>query len=246
MDAIAKRGRKKLRRRAQMIFQNPFDVFDARHRIGRILTDAMALHSIGGDKAERQGMAIAALENSGLRPGADFMRRWPGELSGGQLQRISILRSMLLCPDFVVADEPVSMLDVSVRADIINMLRRLAREKDMAVLFISHDIATTKYIADRIAVMYLGQVVELGKTADVIGYPKHPYTKALISNCPSADPRMAFEPMRLSGDPPSPAALPPGCYFSPRCAECVAECRVADQDLRETEDGRLVRCFRAV
>lgn len=241
IGAIAKRGRE-LRRRAQMIFQNPFDVFDSRHKIEKILTRALDLHNIGGSAGERLDLVRTTLERYGLSPGADFGRRYPGELSGGQLQRISIIRSILLKPDFVVADEPVSMLDVSVRADIINMIRKLTNESRMAVAFISHDIATTKYIADRIAVMYLGQIVETGRTADVIENPRHPYTKALISNCPSADPCVAFTPIKLAGDPPSPAKLPPGCYFSPRCAENRPDCFKEDQQLIKLEDKRLVRC----
>jgi len=242
IGTLYKQDRKALRRRAQMVFQNPFDAFDARHRMERVLAGTLALHGIGEGKAERQEIAWRALESAGLRPGKDYLRRYPSELSGGQLQRIAILRSMLLGPAFVVADEPVSMLDVSIRADIINMLGRLASEKNTAVVFISHDISTTRYIADRIAVMYLGQIVESGPAGEIIRQPLHPYTQALVSNCPSSDPRVPFTPMRLMGDPPSPANLPQGCYFAPRCHRASALCTEMPQQLLEAAPGRLVRC----
>lgn len=241
--AIQKRSRKELCRKAQMIFQNPFDVFDARFSIERVLTGTLALHNIGSGKQDRTRLAMEALESAGLNPAAEFMKRYPCELSGGQLQRISIIRSMLLNPLFLVADEPISMLDVSVRADIINTLRRVTSAQKTAVVFISHDIATTKYIANRLAIMYLGQIVEMGPTEEVMRAPQHPYTKALISNCPSINPRAAFNPTALPGDPPSPAFLPKGCYFAPRCAYAKPECEAHEQTLRACgANGRMVRC----
>ena len=243
VDELYRGDRKALRRKVQMIFQNPFEVFDPRHKIERVLEGTLALHGICGSKAERRQRVSEALENSGLRPAANYLNRYPNELSGGQLQRIAILRSMLLTPGFIVADEPVSMLDVSIRADIINLLFRLAREENTAVMFISHDISTTRYVADRIAVMYLGQIVEIGPTQELIEHPLHPYTQAMISNCPSSDPRAAFHPITLAGEPPSPAELPDGCYFSPRCPLATAECRKESQTL--TPSGReehFVRC----
>ncbi len=220
-----------LRRKAQMIFQNPYDVFDVRHKIGRSLMDALTLHGIGSSREERIGLIQDALKNADIHPAANFMNRFPSDLSGGQLQRIAIVRSMLLGPEFVVADEPVSMLDVSVRADIINMLYALAKQKRMAMVFISHDISTTRYITDRIAVMYLGEIVEHGDTDEIICRPRHPYTQALISNCPSTDPRKAFAPVRLEGEPPSAAAIPPGCRFAPRCRYAKKECSLVEHEL---------------
>jgi peptide/nickel transport system ATP-binding protein len=220
-----------LRRKAQMIFQNPFDVFDVRHKIGRSLMDALILHGIGESREERIELIRTALTNADIQPAGSFVRRYPSDLSGGQLQRIAIVRSMLLNPEFVVADEPVSMLDVSVRADIINMLHAVAKKNRTAMVFISHDISTTSYITDRIAVMYLGELVELGNTADVIRRPGHPYTQALISNCPSTDPRKAFSPIRLEGEPPSAAAIPAGCRFAPRCRFAQKECVLSEHEL---------------
>ncbi len=232
-----------LRRKAQMIFQNPFDVFDVRHRIGRSLMDALRLHGIGESRDERVNIIRSALEHAGIQPAGSFVRRFPSDLSGGQLQRIAIVRSMLLEPEFVVADEPVSMLDVSVRADIINMLRQLAKEKNMAMVFISHDIATTRYIADRIAVMYLGEIVELGPTREIILNPRHPYTQALISNCPDTDPRTPFAPVRLAGEPPSAAAIPAGCRFAPRCRFVKESCTRREHELiRLSGTEHYIRC----
>ena len=233
---------KALRRRAQMIFQNPFDTFDARHKIERVLVGTLALHGIGADRHERWIIAAQALESSGLRPAEDFLRRYPSELSGGQLQRIDILRSMLLGPKLIVADEPVSMLDVSVRADIINILGRLAHEKDTSVVFISHDISTARYICDSIAVMYLGRIVEIGPAHEVLDEPAHAYTRALISNCPSADPRAAFEPIHLEGDPPSPVDRAPGCAFAPRCPGACAACAVEPPLTRVGTESHFARC----
>ncbi len=241
---LVRRDRKALRRRAQMIFQNPFDTFDARHRIERVLAGTLALHGIGADKRERLQLAAQALESAGLRPAADFLGRYPSELSGGQLQRIAILRSMLLGPKLIVADEPVSMLDVSVRADIINMLGRLAHEKDTSVVFISHDISTARYICDTIAVMYLGRIVEIGPALEVLDAPAHPYTRALISNCPSADPRVAFEPLHLEGEAPSPVDRAPGCAFSPRCPEACAACAIEPVLTRVGTETHYARCVK--
>lgn len=152
------------------------------------------------------------------------MARFPHELSGGQLQRVSIIRSMSLNPSLIVADEPVSMLDVSVRADIINMLIDVSKNRGNAMVFISHDIAVTRNISDNIAVMYLGRVVEYGSAADVVGNPQHPYTQALISNCTSIDPDDVSEPIPIKGEPPTPVDPGPGCYFAPRCFKACERC----------------------
>ena len=243
MDALLKRNRRELRRKVQMIFQNPFDVFDSRFRIDRILTEALKIHNIGSDDRARHAIACDALSNAGLSPGENFMRRYPVELSGGQLQRISIIRSMLLNPAFMVADEPVSMLDISIRADVINMLRNAADVQKTAVIFISHDISTTRYIADRIAVMYLGQIVEIGCTEDVMQNPAHPYTRVLISNCPRADPREPFNPIELSGAPPSVNFTPEGCFFSSRCLTAGEDCCMSERSLIPAgAEGHYVRC----
>ena len=212
------------RRRCQIIFQNPYDTFDPRYRIENVFQTTMKLHKIGRDAAERRRMAVDILEKGGLRPGEDFLSRFPHELSGGQLQRIAILNSMILNPSFLVCDEPISMLDVSIRADILNMISRLKTEYDTAMVFISHDIITTRYISDRIAVMYLGRIVETGETDEVLYNPRHPYTQVLISNCGSIDKFGQEGRIVIKGEPPTPINTGPGCYFAPRCRHATERC----------------------
>lgn len=216
--------KRQFRRTVQIIFQNPFDSFTPRDTIQKILLRPLRIHGIGQDEAERLEKIEAALEAGGLRPAKDILQRYPHELSGGQLQRISIIRAMFLDPSFIIADEPVSMLDVSVRADIINMLVNLAKKDNAAVVFISHDIALTRYISDAIAVMYLGRIVEYGQADEVVLHPKHPYTQALISNCASIDPFEERQGITLAGEPPTPINPGPGCYFAPRCSKAVPAC----------------------
>ena len=215
--AMIKKDEKEFHKTVQIVFQNPFDTFTPRDTIGKILMRPLKNYKIGKNDQERYQICLKGLEQGGLRPAEDIMKRFPHELSGGQLQRISIIRSMFLNPQFIIADEPVSMLDVSVRADIINMLIDLSRNQGAAVLFISHDIALTRYISDYIAVMYLGRVVEYGTADDVIKNPQHPYTKALISNCASIDPEEKVQNIAIEGEPPTPLNTGTGCYFEPRC-----------------------------
>lgn len=221
---MLKEDTKAFRRQVQIIFQNPFDTFTPRDTIQKILLRPLKHHNIGKNTEERLKICKQALEAGGLRPAEDILGRYPHELSGGQLQRISIIRSMFLNPGFIIADEPVSMLDVSVRAEIINMLIDLARNKNAAVVFISHDIALTRYISDNIAVMYLGRIVEYGSADEVIKNPQHPYTRALISNCASVDPFEEHEEISIEGEPPTPIDPGPGCYFAPRCYMATEEC----------------------
>lgn len=243
-EELIHKDRLNFRRTTQMIFQNPFDTFDPRFSIEKVFIDALKLHKIGANNIERRKMTIEKLESVGLLPAESFLDRFPHELSGGQLQRISILRSMMLQPSVVVADEPVSMLDVSIRADIINMLYSTAKEHNTSLIFISHDISTTRYISDRIAVMYLGRIVEMGSAEEVATNPKHPYTIALISNCASIDPRNKHNPIKLPGEPPTPIDIPEGCAFAPRCPIATPECSKNEQELRELVGGRLIRCMK--
>ena len=221
---MLKKDPKHFRRQVQIVFQNPFDTFTPRDTIQKILLRPLKHHNIGKDTEERLEIIRKALEAGGLRPAEDIMSRYPHELSGGQLQRISIIRAMFLNPGFIIADEPVSMLDVSVRAEIINMLLDLARNHNAALVFISHDIALTRYISDNIAVMYLGRIVEYGAADEVIRNPQHPYTRALISNCASVDPFETREEINIEGEPPTPINPGPGCYFAPRCYMATEEC----------------------
>jgi oligopeptide transport system ATP-binding protein len=235
-------GLRAFRRKAQIIFQNPFEIFDPRLTIESSLTQALAIHQIG-EKGDRRQRIVAALEAAGLVPGADYLPRYPHELSGGQLQRIATVRATLLEPSFLVADEPVSMLDVSVRADILNQLLDLRDRRGMAILFITHDIAVARYVADRIAVMYLGMFVEIGTAAEVIDHPKHPYTRALLSHTlPVGDEPPVGEPIEVSGDPPTPIDLGPGCRFAGRCPFVFDRCRMETPTLRTVEGGQRVAC----
>ena len=242
VEDLIRRDRLGFRRQVQMVFQNPFDTFDPRLTVEKILIGTLRLHGIGKSDVERHELALARLAAAGLLPAEDFMKRFPHELSGGQLQRISILRSMLLEPVVMVCDEPVSMLDVSIRADIINLIYETARAEHTAAVFISHDITTTRYISDRIAVMYLGRIVEIGEANEVALHPQHPYTEALISNCSSIDPREKKKAIALPGEPPSPVDIPPGCPFAPRCPRADASCSRHEQVLKETDSGHFVRC----
>ena len=242
--AMIKKDAKEFHKTVQIVFQNPFDTFTPRDTIGKILMRPLKNYKIGKNDQERYQICLKGLEQGGLRPAEDIMKRFPHELSGGQLQRISIIRSMFLNPQFIIADEPVSMLDVSVRADIINMLIDLSRNQGAAVLFISHDIALTRYISDYIAVMYLGRVVEYGTADDVIKNPQHPYTKALISNCASIDPEEKVQNIAIEGEPPTPLNPGPGCYFEPRCYCACETCRQSYPEKIVMESGHWATCSR--
>ena len=242
--AMIKKDAKEFHKTVQIVFQNPFDTFTPRDTIGKILMRPLKNYKIGKNDQERYQICLKGLEQGGLRPAEDIMKRFPHELSGGQVPRISIIRSMFLNPQFIIADEPVSMLDVSVRADIINMLIDLSRNQGAAVLFISHDIALTRYISDYIAVMYLGRVVEYGTADDVIKNPQHPYTKALISNCASIDPEEKVQNIAIEGEPPTPLNPGPGCYFEPRCYCACETCRQSYPEKIVMENGHWATCSR--
>jgi peptide/nickel transport system ATP-binding protein len=245
-ESVRQKGKKDrlaFRRKVQLIFQNPYDTFDPRSTVGDILLTPLKLHGIGGGEAGRVSFCLNILEETGLSPAKDYLRRSPHELSGGQLQRISSLRSMMLNPAFVVADEPVSMLDISVRADIINMLRGMAKTKNACMVFISHDIVTTRYVADKVAVMYLGRIVEYGDADAVLHSPMHPYTRALISNSASIDPRAERRIISIEGEPPTPvrsAAL--GCFFEPRCYMRKEVCKQGYPPVKN-RGGHACSCF---
>lgn len=239
---LMKESRIKFCELAQMVFQNPFDTFPPGQTIQSVLMRAMRIHHIGSGGEERHKLCVSVLEEAGLKPAEDFLKRYPHELSGGQLQRISIVRSMLLNPSFIVADEPVSMLDVSVRADIINMLLNISRQKNTSIVFISHDLATTRYITHRVAVMYLGRIVELGETDQVLQNPKHPYTQALLSYCASIDPSKQRDPISVPGEPPSVAGERQGCYFAPRCFKACDKCFREQPKSVEVEEGHTAAC----
>lgn len=242
LNQLMKQDLRKFRGTAQMVFQNPFDTFPPGQTMQNILMRVMKIHHIGKNREERMERCLSLLEEAGLKPAQDFLRRYPHELSGGQLQRLSIVRSMMLSPAFLVADEPVSMLDVSVRADIIHMLLDITKQKNTAMVFISHDLATTRYISDRIVVMYLGRIVESGETDQVLHHPLHPYTRALLSYCASVDPREEKEQVEVPGEAAAGPGRREGCAFAPRCFMACDRCFREQPPLTEAGDGHMAAC----
>lgn len=219
---------KAVRRRMQMIFQDPYESLNPTMTIGQIVGEPLQVHNLAPTTAERQQRIIQALEDAGLKPASSFIGRYPHELSGGQRQRVVIASALVLEPTILLADEPVSMLDVSIRAEILNLLADLRRTRHIAVLFITHDLSTIAYFADRIAVMYLGRIVEIGRTAEILQAPQHPYTRALLSVMPVPNPRQRRERVILQGETPNPIHLPSGCRFHPRCPAAFGRCTTED------------------
>jgi oligopeptide transport system ATP-binding protein len=230
---------RRLRRRAQMIFQDPLSALDPRLSVGRQVLEPLDIHRIGTD-AERPQQLAAALAAVNLPQ--ELAQRFPHELSGGQLQRVVIARALVLEPRLVVCDEPVSALDVSVQAQVVNLLGSLQRARGIAYLFISHDLKVIRHISHRVAVMYLGKLVETAAREALFGDPLHPYTRALIDAVPVPDPTRRGRRALLQGDPPSPIDPPPGCRFHTRCPLAQARCRQEEPALREVARGRSVAC----
>jgi oligopeptide/dipeptide ABC transporter ATP-binding protein len=248
ITALSQQQMRRLRRSVQMIYQDPYESLDPRLRVQATVEEPMLVHGIGSSRAERRDLAIRALERAGLAPAEQFLRRYPHELSGGQRQRVTIAAALVLGPALLLADEPVSMLDVSVRAGVLSLLDGLRRDGDMGVLMITHDLSTAAHFADRIAVMYLGRIVEQGPAKDVVRNPQHPYTKALLSVVPKPDPRERSTPQILQGETPNPVSVPGGCRFHPRCPIAVDRCATEDPELREPaagKPGQLAACLLA-
>ncbi|MEU1229649.1 oligopeptide/dipeptide ABC transporter ATP-binding protein [Streptomyces sp. NPDC005828] len=239
---LSQRELKPLRRDLQMVFQDPHSSLNPRQTVARIISDPLLVQ--GSSASEARKRAVELMELVGLIP--EHIDRYPHEFSGGQAQRIGIARALATAPRLVVADEPVSALDVSVQAQIVNLMERLQRELGLAYLFIAHDLSVVKRVCDRVAVMYLGRIVEIGPKERVYAAPAHPYTRALLSAVPLPDPaaERARERITLLGDPPSPAAPPPGCTFHPRCPKAREICRTEAPPLRITApgDARQVAC----
>lgn len=235
-----------LRTKIQMVFQDPYASLNPRHSIYRTLAKPYRLNG-GGTKALLRARVVALLDDVGLSPAAEFLDRHPHELSGGQRQRVVIARAIALGPDLVVADEPVSALDVSVRAQILNLLNRLKATRKLTLLFISHDLSVVRSLCDRVAVMYLGRIVESGSVEDVFERPLHPYTRALLDSTPVLDPIIARTRAEISleGEVPSASARPPGCSFHPRCPRRSEGCDRDQPSLRRSRSGREVACHYA-
>jgi len=234
---------RKMRRRMQMIFQDPYASLNPRMTVGSIVGEPLEVHNIGSGRKDRQERVQALLKTVGLNP--YFVNRYPHEFSGGQRQRIGIARALAVNPAFIVCDEPISALDVSIQAQIINLLEDLQDELNLTYLFIAHDLSVVRHISDRIAVMYLGKIVELADREELYADPKHPYTQALLSAVPIPDPQIESQRRRiiLEGDVPSPANPPKGCNFSTRCPRVMDICRQADPPFKEYEAGHYVACY---
>ena len=228
------------RRKFQMIFQDPYNSLDPRMTVGEIIGEALDIHRLAKGKADRQGRIEALLKSVGLD--AMHGQRYPHEFSGGQRQRIGIARALAVEPKLIVCDEPVSALDVSVQAQIINLLQDLQKERGMAYLFVAHDLAVVEHISRRVMVMYLGKIVELGAAEAVVQTPKHPYTQALVSAVPQIDPAAQRTRIVLSGEIPSPIDPPSGCPFHPRCPLAEARCHSEPPALREVAPGHWTSC----
>jgi peptide/nickel transport system ATP-binding protein len=231
-----------LRRQMQMIFQDPFSSLNPRMTLLDIVGEPLLVNGVTS-RAERIDRVTELLGLVGLRP--EYMRRYPHAFSGGQRQRIGIARALALRPRLVVADEPVSALDVSVQAQVLNLLLELQDRFNLTYLFVAHDLSVVKHISDRVAVMYVGQIVEIAPAAALFAHPKHPYTSALLSAIPAPDPRLRAQRTPPMGEVANPAAPPSGCYFHPRCPFAVDLCKTTAPAWEELEPGRMVRCHRA-
>jgi oligopeptide/dipeptide ABC transporter ATP-binding protein len=246
-------GLRSYRRRVQLIFQDPYETMNPKQSVHDFVAEPLEVQGLGGGFAERERKVFEALEAAGLRPASDFAFRYPHELSGGQRQRVVIAGALVLGPQLVVADEPVSMLDVSIRTEILQLMLDLRRQLHLTYLFITHDLSVAWVIADRIAVMYLGKIMELGPAEDVIKDPRHPYTRALVSVMPTPEPPEPGQRARrviLAGETPDAAHVPTGCRFHPRCplaeqAGILERCRSSAPPLIEVGHGRLAACWLA-
>jgi peptide/nickel transport system ATP-binding protein len=242
LSSMSSEQRKEFRRNVQMIFQDPYESLNPRFSVEQWIREPLEVHNIG-NQDER---IYEALKRAELTPPENYIGEHPHELSGGERQRVSIARALVLEPKFIVADEPVSMLDVSVRASILNLLRRLVDELDMGALYISHDLSLIRQMCDRTSVMYLGQVVERGPTEQLIKEPKHPYARALLDAVPVPNPANEISKPQLEGEPPDPVQLPEGCNFRPRCPFAAEKCfEEPGLDAFETVDGEhTAACWR--
>ena len=238
---LAGRDLKDMRRNMQIIFQDPYASLDPRMPIGESVMEGLKIHGIGTPR-ERFDKAIETLKKVGLE---DYhARRYPHEFSGGQRQRIGIARALALRPKFIVCDEPVSALDVSIQSQVLNILKDLQKEFGLTYLFIAHNLSVVEHISDRVAVMYLGKMVEMAPRDELFRNPLHPYTQALMSAIPIPDPKVRRERIILKGDVPSPLNPPPGCHFNPRCPVAMSHCRNVEPPLKEVSPGHWAACWR--
>ena len=237
--SLSRKELAKVRRNMQLVFQDPFSSLDPRMTVSEIIGEPLRIHKIGTGK-EREETVLDLIRKVELEPA--HATRYPHELSGGQKQRVAIARALSLNPEFVVADEPVASLDVSIRAAVLNLMKRLQEEFGLSYLFISHDLSVVRYICHQVAVMYLGKIVELGDVDHIFDNPIHPYTQALLSAVPIPDPKSKSKRIVLTGDVPSPLNPPPGCRFHPRCRDKKGRCSSDEPHFTDFGNGHLVAC----
>ena len=240
VTALDKRSLRHLRRDMQIIFQDPYASLNPRMTVGSIIGEAIVIHKLAKTRKEREERVIHLLETVGLS--SEHLRRYPHEFSGGQRQRIGIARALAVSPKLIVADEPVSALDVSIQAQVINLLEDLQKQFNLTYLFIAHDLSVVEHISTRVAVMYLGKIVEIAGAKDLYNNPKHPYTEALLSAVPIPDPSVKRKRILLEGDVPSPIKPPSGCRFHTRCPIRVPACSENEQVLKQISPGHWVAC----
>jgi peptide/nickel transport system ATP-binding protein len=238
---------KEYKSRVQMIFQDPYASLNPRFKVRDTLEEPLIIQKIGKDRSERMERIIKALHEVKLEPPEEFLTRYSHMLSGGQRQRISIARTLVLNPVIMVADEPVSMIDLSTRAEILHLMREIKKERDLTYMYITHDLSTARYFANRMAVMYLGRIVEIGGVDDVIDDPHHPYTKALIAAVPEmgSGRENEIKELPIKGEISSAIDLPKGCRFNPRCPYAFSKCREEEPELREIHRGHSAACWLA-
>jgi len=240
VTALSGSALRALCRDMQIIFQDPYASLDPRMTVGAIIGEALIIHKLAKNRREFEARVVELLERVGLSP--DHMRRYPHEFSGGQRQRIGIARALAVSPKLIVCDEPVSALDVSIQAQVVNLLEDLQQQFSLTYLFIAHDLSVVEHISTRVAVMYLGRIVEIAPASDLYAAPLHPYTVALLSAVPIPDPAIKRRRIMLEGDVPSPIRPPPGCHFHPRCPRAMPVCAVETPAVKEISAGHIVAC----
>lgn len=241
---VSKKEMRILRPKMQMIFQDPYSSLNPRMTIGSIIEETLKINKMGANSKERSDISMDILSKVGIR--MDQYYRYPHEFSGGQKQRIGLARALVLNPEIIVCDEPVSALDVSIQSQVLNLLRNIQKEYQISYLFVSHNLSVVRYISDRIGVMYLGTMVEMADTNTIMSKAMHPYTKALLSAVPEANPHIKKERIPLIGDIPSPMNPPSGCLFHTRCPYVMEECKTCVPLEQEVEPGHMVRCHRCM